>query len=621
MAVTVTSLRTYPLKSAQENHQDRLNVGPKGIAGDRILMVVDEQGRALTARDNPELLKISVQLSTDMVELSDGQSTLSLSLADATGHLPDKAKVTLWGRETAANIFSEEASAWLSERLGGMFFLVVKDNLRPRPYRFGGVHAFGDSAPLLLISEQSLTALNEKLFWPVDMAHFRPNIVVEASEPFIEDSWRKIRIGDAVFQLSEPCPRCIFTTLSPRTRRFDLTGEPLRTLATFRRNEAGKVNFGQYMTAETEGAITIGDEIEVIERRVPAIYPVSTLEENGAATPSPSFNLRCVNKVARSSKITSFIFTQDPPAPFGFKAGQYAVLNMKIGGKRVNRCYSVSSSPLNNHQIEVSVSRKPGGVASNWLHDELNIGDTLGVSGFFGDFHADDTPEQPHLMLSAGSGITPMVSMVKWHVHKPTTANIVHLHFEKTASDVAFANQLQQLSDYEGSNYQFFISETAKTDRDQVLQGRLTVAHLNTLVPDFNSRKIYLCGPEAFLDHAKNLLVQQGVDPLHIEQEQFTVVEQDLNNDASGETFTMSVCGKNETAEIAAGQSILAAASNASIDIPSACQAGICGTCRCRIADGEVYSSSRMGLHPDDDDSIVLACCTFAKTDLKIELI
>ena len=122
--------------------------------------------------------------------------------------------------------------------------------------------SFSDGFPLLLISESSFRALNNRLPEPVAMKRFRPNLVVKNTEPYAEDNWKKIRIGECEFQIVKSCSRCILTTVDPETGKFS-GKEPLRTLAGYRKQN-GNVQFGQNLIATINGKLSVGMPVEIV---------------------------------------------------------------------------------------------------------------------------------------------------------------------------------------------------------------------------------------------------------------------------------------------------------------------------------------------------------------------
>lgn len=128
----------------------------------------------------------------------------------------------------------------------------------------GDFVSFADGFPLLLISEASLEDLNRRLAAPVSMRRFRPNLVINGFGPYAEDNWRRIRIGDVIFEGVKNCSRCVFTTINPDTGIEDPRLEPLRTLGLYRRRSGGDVFFGQNLIPRTEGSIRLNDAVEIL---------------------------------------------------------------------------------------------------------------------------------------------------------------------------------------------------------------------------------------------------------------------------------------------------------------------------------------------------------------------
>ena len=124
--------------------------------------------------------------------------------------------------------------------------------------------AFADGYPLLLIGQASLDDISHKVGRPLDMLRFRPNLVIEGSEAFAEDGWKRIRIGDVEFRLVKSCSRCILTTVDPQTGVRDELREPLATLMTYRKQENGTM-FGQNLVNDGNGVLEVGMPVTILE--------------------------------------------------------------------------------------------------------------------------------------------------------------------------------------------------------------------------------------------------------------------------------------------------------------------------------------------------------------------
>jgi len=229
-------------------------------------MIVDNDGRFITGRTVPGLVLLhAIPHPKGLLLKADGQPDLLVHPPNNSG---PKRSVTVWGDQLTVP-WVPTASAWLHRTLNTPAHLVTMPDevLRPVDPDFAKANeivSFADGFPLLLIGEASLADLNKRLDTPVTMAHFRPNLVITGCDPYAEDHWREIQIGDVRLSLVKRCARCIFTTVDPATGTRNASGEPLRTLKTYRRSEDGKVMFGQNALPRSVGTLCINDPITVL---------------------------------------------------------------------------------------------------------------------------------------------------------------------------------------------------------------------------------------------------------------------------------------------------------------------------------------------------------------------
>ncbi len=264
-SMTLDALWRYPVKSLRGTPCARLPIGPRGPEHDREWMLVDADGRFLTQRQQPRMAQIAVTLEDDaLVFEAPGRPPLRVARSGTGERLP----VQVWNDRLEAQGMPPEADAWFSEWLGQACRLVhfpddVRRAVDPRFARPGDQVSFADGFPLLLISQGSLDALNQRLDQPVDMRRFRPNLVVTGCAPHAEDAWRRIRIGDLVFRVVKPCSRCPIPGLDPETG--EKRGQVLETLMQYRRGDDNKVYFGQNLLHDGEGELAVGMPVEVLE--------------------------------------------------------------------------------------------------------------------------------------------------------------------------------------------------------------------------------------------------------------------------------------------------------------------------------------------------------------------
>ncbi|HVU92739.1 MAG TPA: MOSC N-terminal beta barrel domain-containing protein [Jatrophihabitans sp.] len=277
MDLRLAAINRFPVKSCRGAAVESAIVEPWGLAGDRRWLVVDDAGDLLTARENPRMLLIVPAIRPD-----GGLDVTGPDVPALTVPVPRDDRlvpVRVWDSELLATAAGDEASAWFGKVLGRSARLVYLDDPtrrhpNPRFARPTDYVSFADGYPLLLATTGSLDQLNEWIAQgrhaaegPLPMIRFRPSVVIDGSPPWVEDGWRRVRIGAAEFRAVKGCDRCVLTMTDPDTT--ERGKEPIATLARYRRWD-GATWFGMNLIPDTPGAtITVGDEVEVLES-VPA---------------------------------------------------------------------------------------------------------------------------------------------------------------------------------------------------------------------------------------------------------------------------------------------------------------------------------------------------------------
>jgi uncharacterized protein YcbX len=266
--IRLASIHIYPMKAARAVNLDESRVEPWGLAGDRRWLLVDEDGRFISQREESSLARVVVTRGPDGIRVSaDGRTSLVIAEPTATAAL---LKVRVWSSTLLAAAAGPAADAWFSAYLGRPARLVHLDDPTRRPVdpeygRAGDVVSFADGYPLLLTSAGSLGELGGWLAAagerPVPMTRFRPSVVVTGAPPWAEDHWRRVRIGAVPFRVAKPCGRCLVTTTD------QVTGErgrqPLKMLGR-RRRFGQQLVFGQNLIPDTRGVIRVGDPVEIL---------------------------------------------------------------------------------------------------------------------------------------------------------------------------------------------------------------------------------------------------------------------------------------------------------------------------------------------------------------------
>ena len=266
MSMKVSGIFIYPVKSVRAVSLSQAEVRRRGLAGDRRWVVVDRSGQFLSQRSHPKLALVSAAVETDGSISVDAPGMPHLHVTVPLGN--KRLTVTVWDDTFEAAGGGSQAASWLSCYLGCPCQLVYMDQLAHRAVapaygQPGDVVSFADAVPLLLATDASLVDLNRRMAQPLPMSRFRPNVTIAGSEPWEEDRWKLVRIGSVEFEVTHGCARCVMTTIDQDTCEKSGDGEPLKTLATFRRDENG-VYFGQNLVPRSVGTIAIGDPVEVV---------------------------------------------------------------------------------------------------------------------------------------------------------------------------------------------------------------------------------------------------------------------------------------------------------------------------------------------------------------------
>ncbi|MCY1400698.1 putative protein YcbX [compost metagenome] len=265
----LSALYRYPLKSARAQVLQHSKLDLLGLEGDRRWMLVEESsGRFLTQRALPHMSQLSALWNAQggLTLSASGHPSLDVPLPAADAPVRG---VTIWRDTLRVADAGDEAAAWLSDFIGKPTRLVhvTEERARWLPSGYGKLQdrvAFADGFPLLLIGQASLDDLSSRIGRPQEMLRFRPNLVIEGSEAFAEDGWKRIRIGDIEFRVLKPCTRCILTTIDPQTGERSADREPLTTLKTYRQKE-GEVMFGQNLVNDGNGVLEVGMPVTVLE--------------------------------------------------------------------------------------------------------------------------------------------------------------------------------------------------------------------------------------------------------------------------------------------------------------------------------------------------------------------
>ncbi|MFB2864464.1 MOSC N-terminal beta barrel domain-containing protein [Aeromonas sp. MdU4] len=595
------SIQLYPIKSTAGISRPRAQVTQEGLTGDRRYMVVEPDGTFITARTHPRLQQVVTTPIAGGLQLV-YPGLLPLTLLERNFNLTPQL-TGVWGDRFTALHTDPKADEWLSRVAGEQVQLLwlgeESDRFREKT---GTRVSFADGYPLLLISQASLDDLNLRSDALHQMSQFRTNLVASDTRPFEEDSWVRIRIGEVEFRVAKPCSRCIMTTVEAGTDRFNALKEPLATLTRYRRGENGEVYFGQNLIALNEGWIEAGSEIEVLETTRPPVYPNAAPKKR---------ELVCVAREPLARDLETFWFEAADGEPLpDYLPGQHLPISLDINNERIQRCYTLSSTPELPERCSISVKKVGGGRISHWLHQQMQVGDRLLAATPTGEFHLGS--ERSLLLLSAGSGVTPMLSIARTLQLRDELDDVHFMHLCRSEADIPAASELHAMAQ-QGMTLTIILSQPDSHWQGQ--KGRLGDEHL-ALVKGLAGREVFICGPHGFMADAAAKVATRGVPAARIKQESFGGA-------------ILSVSRAHQAVQLRIGErefvgnnqgTILDQASKQGMELPWSCRAGICGSCKQTLVSGEVDHPDAPAISAAERaEGKILTCCAVPLTDLVIE--
>ena len=338
--------------------------------------------------------------------------------------------------------------------------------------------------------------------------------------------------------------------------------------------------------------------------------------------------------------VKTFMFEPAGDTVFHFEPGQFITLQLEIDGQPISRCYTISSPPTRPHLIAITVKRVIGGPVSNWLHDNVATGTRLTVLAPLGQFTLSGPPAPKYLFLSAGSGITPVMSMTRTLFDLGSDTDVLFVHAARTPADIIFRRELEAIAAVMPNIKVVHICEgDYPSERWMGLRGRLTTAALQAIAPDLHERVTYTCGPPLYMAAVRRVLDEAGYDMANYHEESFSfenlpeaeqaaadplhqVGETDEPSAADNDlaTFNVEFVRSGKTISVPADQFVLDAALAAGMRPASSCSQGMCGTCKTVMLAGSVDMQHNGGIRPKEvAANKILICCSKPLSDLRIE--
>ncbi len=337
------------------------------------------------------------------------------------------------------------------------------------------------------------------------------------------------------------------------------------------------------------------------------------------------YPLSVVNKIRETEDAISISFQipQDLKSTFAYTHGQYLTLRMNIGGEDVRRAYSLCSAPRQDDNLTVTVKRVDGGRMSTHLNAHLQIGQTIEVMPPEGRFFIpiDPTAERHYVLVAGGSGITPMMSILRTVLVEEPKSKVSLIYANRNAQSIIFAQKIQELQQSYGDRLQVQHFLDDDFGSNQAEKGPLTAPvlaeTLTRLIQDNSQTHYFLCGPGGMMEQAKLGFESLNISTERIHIEYFTApvsggVTQTAPKPeapAQGSKVIISLYGETHEVQIDDQTTILKAATKAGIDAPFSCEAGICSTCMAKVLEGSAVMDENNILSQDEvNDGYILTC-------------
>jgi ferredoxin-NADP reductase len=339
--------------------------------------------------------------------------------------------------------------------------------------------------------------------------------------------------------------------------------------------------------------------------------------------------LECVMVIPEAPDVMSFAFRPPSGATFVFRAGQFVTLDLPVPGGNVQRTFTISSSPLTSAYITVTAKVQSGSIGTRWMHDHLKLGMRIKAYGPSGLFHLPRQPDGKYLLISAGSGVTPMMSMATTLFERGENPDVCFIQCARRPLDLIFRKRLEYMaSRITGLQLHFVVKASEPYEVWTGYRGHFNQLMLGLMCGDYLERDVYCCGPEGFMTSVREILRSLGYDMERYSQESFVAP---AVNESQFKEFHDLVPSDVAAAEIVFARSgvtvqcsetdtVLRIAKASALTIPSGCTFGVCGTCKVRKTAGAVHMVHNGGISDDDIAAgYILACCSTPIGRIEIE--
>jgi ring-1,2-phenylacetyl-CoA epoxidase subunit PaaE len=336
-----------------------------------------------------------------------------------------------------------------------------------------------------------------------------------------------------------------------------------------------------------------------------------------------SLKIKKITKETPECISVTFDVPEEKKTVFNFIQGQFLTLKKNINDEEIRRSYSICSCAV-NEDLSIAIKLVPDGKFSSFANNFLKIGDDIEVMPPAGRFHTllDSSNKKKYVAVAAGSGITPVMSLIKTILITEKSSEIVLLYGNKNRNSIIFKTQLENLKNKYIDRFSIYhILSREQTDAE-IFSGRINADKINYFLNHIINAKtideVFICGPEEMIMDVKTTLHNRGVDLKNIHFELFGASGsikkniEESNSDESGEMSNVTIQVDGAITHILLrynGETILDAALKHGADLPFACKGGVCTTCRAKLEKGNVIMDVNYGLEPDEiKEGFILTC-------------
>lgn len=359
------------------------------------------------------------------------------------------------------------------------------------------------------------------------------------------------------------------------------------------------------------------------------------LTDSSTERHTPHFHTLEVSDVRREtadSVSVAFHLPAELQEKYLFKPGQYLTLRKEIDGQDIRRSYSICSAP-HEGELRVAIKRVDGGLFSTFANSELKVGDNLEVMTPIGNFTTDfDASRKAHYVaIAAGSGITPVLSLVKTALEQEPESTFTLIYGNRNSASVIFKDAIEDLKDQYMNRLEVHHVLSREDQGSDLLKGRIDADKVAAFADRFfdaaDTRAFFLCGPEEVIRASEKALNQLGVAKEAIHFELFTAAKDGAAKKTTSETVgasdvlsqvTVILDGDETHMDISSkGKTILDSALDAGADVPFACKGAVCCTCRAKVLEGTVEMEMNYALTDDEvEEGYVLTCQSHPTSDV-----